>query len=297
MTPNDEFFPSGVSHESASATTDKHEQRDRTRLGPESSGGLREIEIQHPAGTFRLTPASHITLQAIGQNRQLLAGIGLDWGCGSGCLAIAAATLPAVRRVVGFDIVEANVAVARSNAALNGVAEKARFLLSDSYSPASIDDRDFLDALAGKVNFILANPPASDGDDGFGYRRIVLEGARRFLAAGGVVFLNVSLQYGPQRIERLAREAPGFEYRGAIASTDWVPFDLDRPDLLRCLKDYVGEETRGGSDYAFRMLTSRGGADAGQAENANARSALLHFHRSGQSPLSKWQTHLFVFRP
>jgi ribosomal protein L11 methylase PrmA len=61
--------------------------------------------------------------------------VGLDWGCGSGCLAIAAATIPAVRRVVGLDIVEASIDVARSNAARNGVADKTVFMRSDSYAP------------------------------------------------------------------------------------------------------------------------------------------------------------------
>jgi SAM-dependent methyltransferase len=260
------------------------------------SGGSREIEIRHPAGSFAITPASQVALQAIGQNQQLLAGIGLDWGSGSGCLAIAAATLPAVRRVVGLDIVVANVSVARTNATLNGVSEKTKFLLSDSYSPASIDDCDFLDALAGKINFILANPPASDGDDGFGYRRIVLDGARRFLTPGGIVFLNISLQYGLQRIRRLVQDVPGFEHRGAIASTDWVPFDLDRPDLLRCLHDYVAEEARGGMDYTFRKPVAADGEDIGRSDEMTAQAALSHFRDTGHSPLSRWQTHLFVFR-
>src|SRR5262249_50821361 len=153
------------------------------------------------------------------RQRHKLAGIGLDWGCGSGCLAITAATIPAVIRMVGLDIVEANIAVARSNAALNGVADKTVVMQSDSYSPYIAADRDALEALVGRITFILANPPASEGDDGFEYRRIVLKGARRFLAAGGVVHLNVSLQYGRERIKRLSREIPGFTHRGALAST------------------------------------------------------------------------------
>ena len=265
------------------------QRRNRTRLSPEIAGALGAIEILHPAGTFAPSPASLIAVKAIAANRHLLAGVGIDWGCGTGCLTIAAAKIPAVRHVVGLEIVEANVASARSNAALNCVAEKTAFMVADSYSPASSEDCLRLDELRGKVDFIVANPPASAGDDGFGYRRVVLEGAPRFLSAGGIVFLNISLQYGSQRIARLVAEVPCFLHRGAIASTEWVAFDLSRPDLLECLKEYAAEESRGGLEYSFRL------ADSAGSETMNARSALAHFLKTGTSPLSKWQTHLFEF--
>ena len=266
----------------------RSQENDQTRFPAEMTECPWEIELLHPPGTFAPTPASIIAMQAIGTNQQLLAGTGIDWGCGVGCLTIAAAKIPAVRHVVGLDIVEANVASARSNAELNGVSAKAEFVISDSYSPASIADSRRLDALEGRVDFILANPPASTGDDGFGYRRIVLDGARRFLAEGGVVFLNISLQYGPQRIARLPDEVTGYAHRGAIASTAWVPFDLTRPDLLQCLEEYALEESRGGFEYSFRS------ADPAGDEEMNAKSALSNFRETGRSPLSKWQTHLFV---
>lgn len=265
------------------------QENDRTRLPAEITRGLGEIEILHPAGTFAPTPASVIAVQAIGAKQQLLAGVGIDWGCGAGLLTIAGAKIPAVCHVVGLDIVEANVTSARSNANLNGVSDKSEFLVSDSYSPASSADCRRLDELRGRVDFIVANPPASAGDDGFGYRRIVLNGARRFLVAGGVVFLNISLQYGPRRISRLVDEVSGFTHHGAIATTRWVPFDLSRPDLLECLEGYVLEESRGGPEYSFRSV------DAAGDEEMSARSALASFRATGQSPLSMWQTHLFQF--
>jgi hypothetical protein len=267
----------------------RSEQNNRTRVPSEITGGLGEIEILHPAGTFAPTPASLIAVRAIGANQQLLSGIGIDWGCGAGCLAIKAAKIAAVRHVIGLDIVEANVACARSNASLNGVSEKVEFLVADSYSPASTSDGRRLDALRGRVGFILANPPASTGDDGFKYRRVVLDGARQFLVPGGVVFLNISLQYGAQRIARLVEEIAGFTHRGAIASTDWVPFDLTRPDLLECLEGYAVEESRGGMNYNFKS------ADPAGDKEMSARSALAHFNETGRSPLSKWQTYLFQF--
>lgn len=263
---------------------------EETTVTTEMTCGLPALSIRHPPGTFALTPASLISLQAIGKHRELLAGHGLDWGSGTGCLAIAAAKIPAVRSVVGLEICEANLAVAHENAPRNGVSDKVAFILSDSYSPRNHDDRVHLQALAGKVSFILANPPSSEGDDGFGYRRIVLAGARTLLERDGVVFLSISQQYGPARVERLCQGVPGFVHSGVLSSTDWVAFDLARPDLLHCLHSYAEEECRGGLEYAFRHPGERHDKIIG------ARAALAHFEVTGQSPLSKWQALLFVLQ-
>jgi SAM-dependent methyltransferase len=290
-----------------------HQGTEETRVSAEMTRGLCELSIRHPPGTFALTPASLISLQAIGQHQELLEGHGLDWGSGSGCLAIAAAKIPAVQSVTGLEIAEANVLVARDNAIRNSVGDKVAFLVSDSYSPiwrpsepasdsalpantcgftgSPKEERVILDRLAGKVGFILANPPSSEGDDGFGFRRIVLRGATRFLVPGGVVFLSVSFQYGISRVERLCQEAPGFMYEGVLSSTDWVPFDLRRPDLLHCLHLYAQEERRGGLSYSFRH------PDESHQESISAQAALAHYQTTGKSPLTKWQTHLFAFQP
>jgi hypothetical protein len=188
-----------------------------------------------------------------------------------------------------LEISEANVAMAEKNALLNGVADKVTVLVSDSYRPISDAGRQTVNALKGQVNFILSNPPSSENDDGFEYRRMVLRGARDYLMKDGLVFLSISAQYGWPRVERLCQEIPGFAYGGILASTDWVPFDLSRPDLLHCLKLYAQEESRGGLDYAFLD------PQAATAGFMNAQSALAHFRRTGQSPLSKWQTHLFRY--
>jgi hypothetical protein len=264
---------------------------EETTFTREMTGGLCELRLLHPPGTFAPTPASLVALEAIGKHRELLTDQGLDWGSGIGCLAIAAARVPAVQRIVGLEISDANVAIARTNAQQNGVSDKAAFVLSDSYLPRAVGDRAVLKELEGRVNFILANPPSSEGDDGFGYRRIVLRGARSYLIPGGVILLNISYQYGQRRVEGLCQDAPGFVYGGVLASTDWVPFDVNRPDLLQCLHWYAVEESRGGFNYTFRN------PGAGDEKAMNAQAALVHYERTGQSPLSKWQTHLFVFKP
>jgi 16S rRNA G966 N2-methylase RsmD len=263
------------------------ERDNRTLLSNDMTKGLGEIAILHPLGTFALTPASMISIEAIANNQSILSGIGTDWGSGSGCLSIVATKVPTVHHVFGLEVSEANIEIARKNAALNGVENKVTFIVSDSYTPHAQKDRERIETLTGQVNFILANPPSSEGDDGFGYRRVVLRGARKFLAQGGLVLLSISYQYGWRRIEQLSGEIPGFVYGGILASTDWVPFDLSRSDLLHCLKLYAEEENRGGLEYTFRHPE--------RDESLDAQSALAHFRRTEQSPLSKWQTHLFRY--
>jgi hypothetical protein len=143
-----------------------------------------------------------------------------------------------------------------------------------------------LEALKHKATFILANPPSSEGDDGFAYRREVLRGGRKYLRRSGRVFLGISSQYGAARITRLVRDAPGFAYRGLLASTELVPFDLSRPDLLHCLKLYAAEERRGGLEYTFHNPQV-------QEFTMNAVSGLDMYSSTGRSPLMRWQTHLF----
>ncbi len=261
-----------------------------TILPSEKTNGLGEIIIHHPEGTFALTPASNISIQAICMNQSLLLGNGIDWGCGTGCLAIVAAKIGKVNQVIGLDISEANIEAACQNAIINDVNEKVKFAKSDSFTPYLEMDRQYLASLKNRTTFILANPPSSEGDDGFEYRRMILRDARTYLIKGGVVFLSISSQYGPQRINQLAQQIDGFEYGGILSSTEWVPFDLRRTDLLHCLDVYVQEERRGGMKYSFQNPES-----LNREAMIDAQTALEYFSQTGISPLSKWQTHLFRY--
>ena len=262
--------------------------KDATVLNERFAKGLGEISFYHPVGTFALTPASYVIIDAIINHQNELQGIGIDWGSGIGCLAILASKIKTVERVYGLEISENNVVTAKKNAEENGVADKVRFMLSDSYDPYEEKERLELKQNRGKVHFVLANPPSSEGDDGFEFRRIVLRGAKEYLCKDGFVFLNVSFQYGAARIEELCKTISGFSYEGVAASTDYVPFDLGRADLLECLKIYAKEEQKGGSDYTFFANTSDG-------TYLNARTALEEYNKIGKSPLTKWQTHLFRY--
>lgn len=257
-----------------------------TVLPASQTHGLGRIRIQHPPGTFVLTPASLISLSAVCVHQELLGGTGIDWGTGTGCLAIAAARVEAVRRVYGLEIEPANVKAARANARLNVVQSKVSILHADGYRPFTRFARQRIALLHRRVDFVLANPPSSEGDDGFGFRRKVLRGALRFLKPRGRVFLSISSQYGTARVHRLIDEIAGFTYGGVLSTTDLVPFDLARPDLLHCLERYTAEENAGGLRYTF--------AHPQRWEAViEAKVALELYHKTGKSPLMRWQVHLF----
>ena len=237
----------------------EHPSRHQTTLGDDATYGLGEITLQHPPETSPITPATRISIEAIGVHKHLLHGIGIDWGCGGGCLSIATSRIHDVNRVVGFDISEDNVATASENARLNKVEAKTKFMRSDAFQPFSNVDRHELESLKGKVNFILANPPSSENDDGFEFRRIVLRGAREFLVSGGCVFLSISYQYGMPRITNLEKDVPGFHHEGVLATTDCVPFDLERPDLMHCMENALRENNRA-HNFTYRGLEFTGNA-------------------------------------
>lgn len=252
-------------------------------LGPDP------IRIHHPEGAFVPTPASRIALEAIAAHAGRFRGRGLDWGSGSGLLAIAAARITGVEEVLGLELDPRGVAAARENARRNGAADNVRFVESDSYDPVSEEGRRALAGFEGSTDFMIANPPSSSPvGDGFEMRRVVVRGAIRYLRPGGFVLLSVSSQYGEGRVTGLLRQAPGFRHDGVGASTDLVPFDMGRADLKRDVETYAREEERGGLTYAFRNPRN-------PEAPITAIEAWNHFHATGESPLSRWQSHLLVW--
>jgi threonine synthase len=235
----------------------------------------------------------------------LLTGRGVDWGCGVGPLAIAIASNSGTKRtkIAGLDLSPENVAAASRNVAVHGLESSVRCFESDSFASAMkggkahewlFSDLDNESGSNGKqlLDFVVANPPASPGE-GFEWRRRVLRGASPLLRSGGAVFLQISLQYSEERIRLLAeRDAPEFTLAGCVSTTPWVPFDQKRDDLRQQLRDYAVEEGRGGIPYTFRHPDSS--EDSG--EFISAREALAEFEKTGRSPLSRWQTWLFVKR-
>ena len=97
---------------------------------------------------------------------------------------------------------------------------------------------------------------------------------------GAPLLVQISYQYNVERIARLAEDVPAYSYEGVIGTSDWVEFDQTRDDLSAQLVEYAEEEAAGGTVYTFKGRTT-------------ATEALDHYRQTGESPISKWQMHLF----
>jgi predicted RNA methylase len=232
-----------------------------------------------------ITPASRLCLETVDRNPHLLQGRGIDWGSGTGVLAIAAATHPGVEFVLGLELEADEVARARTNAEMNGVADRTAFIQVDLFDPFPSADGSLLDAMRGGTDFLIANPPFDPSGDGLGWRRAVLAGAREFLVPSAHVLLQVSRQYG-RRIQRLAADVGGYRYLGLLGSSDWLPFDQDRADLRSALDTYAEVEAATGELYPFRHPT--------EDREIGAVDALALRDQTGATPRSRWQLHHLV---
>ncbi len=129
----------------------------------------------------------------------------LDLCTGSGCVAITYALERPTARVLGTDLSEDALAVARDNAHRLGAVPRAWFRASDVFSDLGL--------AAPQFELITANPPyiptsekdelavtirdfephlaLFGGDDGYRVTRRIVEEAPRFLATGGVLALEI----------------------------------------------------------------------------------------------------------
>jgi release factor glutamine methyltransferase len=146
----------------------------------------------------------------------------LDFGTGSGCIAIALAAKCPAAQVHAVDVSAEALGVAQENAVQNGVADNIRFHLGDGFA-----------ALPGGVLFalIVANPPyipvaeidtlapevrdydprlaLDGGPDGLDfYRRLAAEAAKYLRPAG-----RIMLEFGDGQAERI---------REIFAGHNWV---------------------------------------------------------------------------
>jgi SAM-dependent methyltransferase len=240
-----------------------------------------------PSHAQPVTPASVVAIRGVASHLDLLAGVGVDWGTGTGGLAIAAALGSEVEQVIAIDLDEANLAATRANAAVNDVAAKVVTVHADGFTPLDVRAGDVLARLVGSAGFLVANPPGDPGDDGLGWRRRVLVEAAALLRHGAPVLLQISRQYGRHRITGLADTASLYRYEGCVAAGDWERFDLTRPDLAELAHRYAAVERSGGAPYMFRLE----GGIAGQ--ETTAVGAVEAYEVTGSSPLTKWQLHLF----
>ena len=150
----------------------------------------------------------------------------LELGTGTGCVAITLALELPAAAVVATDLSDACLAVAGRNARRHGVAERMTLVQGDLFEP--------LGRLAGGGPFdaIVSNPPyiptgridamgravarhephlALDGGaDGLDFHRRILAEAPRYLAPGGLVFLEHESDEGALA-RRIGERAVAFE--------------------------------------------------------------------------------------
>jgi hypothetical protein len=264
-------------------STDDHPHR--TTLSPEETGGLGTLTVEHPAGTFPPSPATRATVLAIAAAGPKLEGTGFDWGCGVGILAVAAARVSGVRRVIGLDLSPANVEAARVNAVQNEVAARTGFFVADSFHPVSDEGRREVEGLAGRGDFLIANPPASATGDGFDLRRRLLAEGRAFLRFGAIVLLQALSAYGSRRVESLTRQPGGYAYEGIVHRTPLVPVTHGPGQINEHLATYVRAERSGARAYEFA-------ADRSARRMLSALEAQEHVHGGGDL-FGRWQVHRF----
>lgn len=130
----------------------------------------------------------------------------LDLGTGSGALALGLAQTYPESRVIGVDLSEAALALARENATSVGLAERVEFLRSDWYAS--------LPAGSG-FDLVVANPPylskqetaetapevrefepasaLTSGEDGTADLKKIIEQSPMFLAPGGLLAMETGI--------------------------------------------------------------------------------------------------------
>lgn len=146
----------------------------------------------------------------------------LDFGTGSGCIAIALCRFAPDSRGWAVDKSEEALVVARANAARNNVQERLTFLKSDGFNevPESL-----------KVDLLISNPPyipaveigtlqeevrnfdphlaLDGGEDGLNFYRLLAAQACRFLEPGGMVLV----EFGDEQENEVAK---------IFAAQDWI---------------------------------------------------------------------------
>ena len=127
----------------------------------------------------------------------------LDFGTGSGCLAIALAAKCPVAQVTALDISPDALAVARQNAAANKVADRVQFLQGDGF--AALPEKTHFDLIVSNPPYIASaeiatlDPEVRDHDprlaldggvDGLDFYRQLAAEAAAFLKPGGKLMLE-----------------------------------------------------------------------------------------------------------
>lgn len=170
----------------------------------------------------------------------------LDIGTGSGCIAISLAKLLKGANITATDISPEAIEVARSNAYLNGVVDKIRFIQSDVFLNNELKTMNY--------ELIISNPPyipsgeidklqpevrhepgiaLNGGTDGLDFYRRIIRGSCEYLKEGGL--LAMEMGFGQRKdIEKIIQKSG---YFGIIdVARDYN--DIERVVLAKRIKKY-----------------------------------------------------------
>lgn len=171
----------------------------------------------------------------------------LDWGTGSGCLAIALAKHCPAARVLAVDISPEALEVARQNVARHGLADRVQLALSDGFAAVPQDARFAL---------IVSNPPYIPSAELQTLAPEVREFDPTVALDGG--------SDGLVHIRRLANEAGAFLSPGGRLMVEFGDGQADAVSTLFAQLRWEVETV--GEDYNHRprfLVARRGGTQAG----------------------------------
>ena len=150
----------------------------------------------------------------------------LDYGTGSGCIALAIASERPQARVAAIDISAEALELARENAEALGLAEKVHFVDSSEVDLGDVFDAQCFEAVISNPPYISSAvcnrlaPSVRDfepraaldgGPDGMDILRTVIEDASILLASGGMLFLEIGAEENQAEPLMEFLEEAGFE--------------------------------------------------------------------------------------
>ena len=158
---------------------------------------LNQIANAKPDGAARGLAASPFPTPQVGQTTTAL-----DFGTGSGCIAIALAVKCPTARITALDLAAEALELAQKNAAQHGVAERIGWVLGDGLPALSSQTFDLIagnppyiptreiDTLQPEVRDYDPRSALDGGPDGLDSYRRLATGAGDFLKSGGKIMLE-----------------------------------------------------------------------------------------------------------
>jgi HemK-like putative methylase len=198
-----------------------------------------DIRLHRDATVFAPTLTTSFLTDQV--DREMLRGSAvLDMGCGSGPIAIALA-LSGARSVHAVDLMPSACALARRNAALNGVGDRITVLQGDLFKPVTghrfdliVDDVSGIADEVARVSSWFPNTVPSGGPDGTSHTVRMLRESPAHLAPGGVLLFPVLSLSRHARVVEAAREVYGERLRKV--ATRQVPFNHELKSHLPALE-------------------------------------------------------------